>query len=74
MFTKSLNTINLINRFLECCTVIPDKLQLVGMAALLLACKHEDVSVPLVEDFVLICYKVYTRKDIPDTGKGSCDD
>ncbi|XVF53865.1 hypothetical protein PTKIN_Ptkin05aG0133600 [Pterospermum kingtungense] len=61
-FTKILDTINLIDRFLECCNVILDKLQLVGMAAMLLACKHEEVSVPLVEDFVLMYYKVYMRK------------
>ncbi|KAB2097644.1 hypothetical protein ES319_A01G184700v1 [Gossypium barbadense] len=59
-------TINLIDRFLERCTVIRKKLQLVGMTAMLLACKYEEVSVPIVEDFVLISDKAYTRKDVLD--------
>ncbi|XP_021286399.1 G2/mitotic-specific cyclin-2-like isoform X2 [Herrania umbratica] len=62
-------TINLIDRFLEHCTVIRKKLQLVGMTAMLLACKYEEVSVPLVEDFVLISDKAYTRKDVLDMEK-----
>ncbi|KAB2045956.1 hypothetical protein ERO13_D01G165700v2 [Gossypium hirsutum] len=62
-------TINLIDRFLERCTVIRKKLQLVGMTAMLLACKYEEVSVPIVEDFVLISDKAYTRKDVLDMEK-----
>ncbi|KAK8522280.1 hypothetical protein V6N12_055997 [Hibiscus sabdariffa] len=62
-------TVNLIDRFLERCTVIRKKLQLVGMAAMLLACKYEEVSVPIVEDFVLISDKAYTRKDVLDMEK-----
>ncbi|KAE8724738.1 Cyclin-B2-4 [Hibiscus syriacus] len=62
-------TINLIDRFLERCTVIRKKLQLVGMTAMLLACKYEEVSVPIVEDFVLISDKAYTKKDVLDMEK-----
>ncbi|XVF00769.1 hypothetical protein REPUB_Repub04eG0029900 [Reevesia pubescens] len=62
-------TINLIDRFLERCTVIRKKLQLVGMTAMLLACKYEEVFVPLVEDFVLISDKAYMRKDVLDMEK-----
>jgi cyclin B len=40
------------------------KLQLVGLVALLLACKYEEVSVPVVEDLVLISDKAYTRNDV----------
>lgn len=62
-------TINLIDRFLERCTVTRKKLQLVGMTAMLLACKYEEVSVPLLEDFVLISDKAYTRRDVLDMEK-----
>lgn len=55
-------TVNLIDRFLERQTVIRKKLQLVGLTAILLACKYEEVSVPLVEDLVLLSDKAYTRK------------
>jgi cyclin B len=58
--------INLIDRFLERCTVVRKKLQLVGVTAMLLACKYEEVSVPLVEDFVLISDNAYTRIEVLD--------
>ena len=48
-------TVNLIiNRFLEHQTVLRKKLQLVGLTAMLLACKYEEVSVPIVEDLVML--------------------
>ncbi|PRQ25167.1 putative cyclin [Rosa chinensis] len=62
-------TINLIDRFLERQVVVRKKLQLVGVTAMLLACKYEEVSVPIVEDFVLISDKAYTRKDVLDMEK-----
>ncbi|PHT74598.1 Cyclin-B2-3 [Capsicum annuum] len=48
---------NLIDRFLTVQSVIRKKLQLVGITALLLACKYEEVSVPVVEDLILISEK-----------------
>ncbi|CAK7329092.1 unnamed protein product [Dovyalis caffra] len=62
-------TINLIDRFLERCTVVRKKLQLVGVTAMLIACKYEEVSVPVVDDFVLISDKAYTRKEVLDMEK-----
>lgn len=62
-------TVNLIDRFLESQMVIRKKLQLVGVTAMLLACKYEEVSVPIVEDFVLISDKAYSRKDVLDMEK-----
>lgn len=59
-------TVNLIDRFLERCTVVRKKLQLVGLTAMLLACKYEEVSVPIVDDFVLISDKAYTRREVVD--------
>jgi len=46
--------------------VVRKKLQLVGVTAMLLACKYEEVSVPLVEDFVLISDNAYTRIEVLD--------
>lgn len=57
-------TVNLIDRFLECETVVRKKLQLVGVTALLLACKYEEISVPLVDDLIFISDHTYTRKEI----------
>ncbi|KAI9127804.1 hypothetical protein K1719_000797 [Acacia pycnantha] len=56
--------LNLIDRFLERQAVIRKKLQLVGVTAMLIACKYEEVSVPTVEDFILITDKAYKREEV----------
>ncbi|XP_021897570.1 G2/mitotic-specific cyclin-2-like isoform X2 [Carica papaya] len=62
-------TVNLIDRFLSEKAVVRKKLQLVGLVAMLLACKYEEVSVPIVEDLVLISDKAYTRNEVLDMEK-----
>lgn len=57
-------TVNIIDRFLAIENVARKKLQLVGVTAMLLACKYEEVSVPVVEDLIIICDRAYTRADI----------
>ncbi|GKV21917.1 hypothetical protein SLEP1_g31842 [Rubroshorea leprosula] len=57
-------TVNIIDRFLSQQTVVRKKLQLVGLVAMLLACKYEEVSVPIVGDLILIADKAYTRKEL----------
>ncbi|KQJ84056.1 cyclin-B2-1 [Brachypodium distachyon] len=62
-------TVNIIDRFLEKKVVPRKKLQLVGVTAMLLACKYEEVSVPVVEDLVLISDRAYTRGQILEMEK-----
>ncbi|XP_065848075.1 cyclin-B2-4-like isoform X2 [Euphorbia lathyris] len=62
-------TVNLIDRFLAIQAVVRKKLQLVGVTAMLLACKYEEVQVPVVEDLILISDKAYTRKEVLDMEK-----
>ncbi|PHU07648.1 Cyclin-B2-3, partial [Capsicum chinense] len=45
------------------------KAELVGITALLLACKNEEVSVPVVEDLILISDKAYARKEVLEMEK-----
>lgn len=59
-------TVSLIDRFLERETVPRKKLQLVGVTAMLLACKYEEISVPVVEDFIVISDNAYTREEVLD--------
>ncbi|KAJ3672315.1 hypothetical protein LUZ60_007036 [Juncus effusus] len=59
-------TVNIIDRFLAVQNVARKKLQLVGVTALLLACKYEEVSVPVVEDLILICDRAYSRSEVLD--------
>eukprot|EP00736_Rhodelphis_marinus_P001912 Rmarinus@m.22321 len=57
-------TVNLIDRFLAVKQVPRQKLQLVGVTAMLLASKYEEIYAPEVKDFVYISDRVYTREDI----------
>ena len=57
-------TVNIIDRFLERKLVKRDKLQLVGVTAMLLASKYEEIYSPEVRDFVYITDKAYTREQI----------
>jgi len=57
-------TINLIDRFLEKVPVLRQKLQLVGVTAMLIACKYEEIYPPEVKDFVYVTDKAYTREEI----------
>ncbi|XP_058223374.1 G2/mitotic-specific cyclin-2-like isoform X2 [Rhododendron vialii] len=57
-------TVNLIDRFLAVQPVVRKKLQLVGVTAMLLSCKYEEVSVPVVEDLILISDKTYSRIEV----------
>ncbi len=62
-------TVNIIDRFLALQAVVRKKLQLVGVIAMLLACKYEEVCVPAVDDLVLICDRAYTRGKVFETVK-----
>ncbi|KAI7740903.1 hypothetical protein M8C21_027220 [Ambrosia artemisiifolia] len=62
-------TVNLVDRFLACRPVGRKNLQLVGITAMLLACKYEEVSVPIVDDFIVISDKAYTRSEVLDMEK-----
>ncbi|KAL7085669.1 hypothetical protein ACP275_14G292800 [Erythranthe tilingii] len=63
-------TVNIIDRFLSVNkSVVRKKLQLVGVTAMLLACKYEEVSVPVVDDLILISDKAYCRQEVLDMEK-----
>lgn len=57
-------TINLIDRFLEAKQVTRKHLQLVGVTAMLIASKYEEIWAPEVRDFVYISDRAYTRDQI----------
>lgn len=56
--------INLIDRYLESAEVSRAKLQLVGVACLLVASKYEEIYPPELRDLVYICDRAYTRQDV----------
>ncbi|TKY62848.1 G2/mitotic-specific cyclin S13-6 [Spatholobus suberectus] len=57
-------TINIIDRFLEVKTVPRRELQLVGIGAMLVASKYEEIWPPQVNDFVCLSDRAYTHEQI----------
>jgi len=57
-------TVNLIDRFLGKVTVSRNKLQLVGVTAMMLASKYEEIYPPLVGDFAYVTDKAVSREEI----------
>jgi len=57
-------TVNLIDRYLEKEHVMRDKLQLVGVTAMLIASKYEEIYPPEIKDFIYITDNAYGRDEI----------
>jgi cyclin B len=57
-------TTQLIDRFLGKKEINRNRLQLVGVTALYIACKYEEIYPPELKDFVYITDKAYTKADI----------
>eukprot|EP00741_Cyanophora_paradoxa_P004154 tig00000769_g4035.t1 len=57
-------TCNIIDRYLSQKSVTRQRLQLVGVTAMLIASKFEEIYAPEVRDFVYISDKAYTRDEI----------
>jgi hypothetical protein len=60
-------TVNLIDRYISKKEILRTKLQLIGVAALFIACKYEEILCPDLKDFVYITDKTYSKKEILDT-------
>lgn len=54
-------TVNLIDRYLEKSQVSRQKLQLVGVTAMFIATKYEEIYPPDLRDFVYVTDKAYTK-------------
>lgn len=59
-------TVNLIDRYLTKAQVSRKKLQLVGVAAMFIASKFEEIHPPELHDWVYITDKAYTKQDVLD--------
>lgn len=65
-------TVNVVDRYLALKPVKRKELQLVGVAAMFLASKYEEIWSPEVRDFVYICDKAYTRQQIVEMERNVC--
>lgn len=59
-------TVNIIDRYLAKAQVARKRLQLVGVVAMFIAAKFEEIRPPQVADFVYITDKAYTKNEITD--------
>jgi len=57
-------TVNIIDRFLSNKQVQRAKLQLVGVSAMLISTKYEEIYPPTVKDFVYITDNAYTKEEV----------
>ncbi|KAI9511842.1 cyclin-like protein [Russula earlei] len=57
-------TVNIVDRFLSHRTVSLDKLQLVGVTAMFIASKYEEILAPSVDEFVFMTEKGYLKEEI----------
>ncbi|KAG1942108.1 G2/mitotic-specific cyclin-B2 [Pimephales promelas] len=57
-------TVAILDRFLQVQPVTRKKLQLVGVTAMLVACKYEEMYVPLVGDFAYIADDAFSKAQI----------
>lgn len=58
--------VNIIDRYCSKISVQRSKLQLIGVTALLVACKHEEIYPPEVRDCVYITDRAYDRQEVLD--------
>ena len=57
-------TILTIDRYLTVNQIPRNKLQLLGITALMIACKHEEIDVPKIEDFTYITDNAYVKDEV----------
>jgi len=59
-------TVNLIDRFLEKQDISKKKFQLLGVSALMIAAKYEEIYPPKLSQYVKICANAYTEDQVKD--------
>lgn len=57
-------TILIIDRYLSKLEITRSRLQLLGIVSLMIACKHEEIDLPKVDDFIYITDNAYTREEV----------
>ena len=57
-------TVLIIDRYLSVKQITRNKLQLLGITALMIACKHEEIDVPKIDDFIYITDNAYIREEV----------
>ena len=62
-------TINIIDRYFASRQIAPREVQLVALAAMLIATKYEEIYPPLLKDYVFISDQMYAAEEILEMEK-----
>lgn len=57
-------TVSMVDRYLEKKAVMRQQLQLVGVTAMFLACKYEEIYPPELKDFISVTDRAYTKEQL----------
>ena len=57
-------TISIIDRYLSITTISRSNFQLLGITALMIACKHEEIDLPKIDDFIYITDNAYVKNEV----------
>ena len=57
-------TISIIDRYLSIEQITRSKFQLLGITALMIACKHEEIDLPKIDDFIYITDNAYVKSEV----------
>ena len=57
-------TVLIIDRICTIRQISRNRLQLLGVTAMMIACKHEEIDLPKIDDFIYITDNAYTKEDI----------
>ena len=57
-------TILIIDRYLSIKKISRSKLQLLGITALMISCKHEEIDLPKTDDFIYITDNAYSKDEV----------
>ena len=59
-------TILTIDRYISFKPIEKKRFQLLGITALLISCKHEEIILPKIDDIIYITDKAYVKQDVID--------
>ena len=57
-------TISIIDRYLTISQITRTNFQLLGITALMIACKHEEIDLPKIDDFIYITDNAYVKSEV----------
>ena len=57
-------TISIIDRYLSVTQITRSNFQLLGITALMIACKHEEIDLPKIDDFIYITDNAYVKDEV----------